>query len=182
MLERDCIDEIAEAAKAIAGGDSDAFDKKWKRSRKVPSLLRVSLGIAYLAGSGGSRSGKNWGMAGGVDPSTARRDHSTSVEVLEVALPVVLAHLAGALRVEPDLAEVSNQLQKANATIERLEGEKAQRSSELEQAQRHMVQLFNRLKPEHEANLRERHEKVIGIRRGLRPISGSGPGDGLDGA
>lgn len=105
--------------------------------------------------------------------SAAYRDHGDLMTRLKDVLPALVHAQLDAVRREVNVTQLAADLERANNTVAEERARREAAEKELQQVASYARELHWQLKPEYEAALRERTEKV----RPLRPVPSTEPAE-----
>lgn len=160
----DAIGRLLSAAARVKGGDR--LTTELLTEEQVPVPVRLLVAAAALAGADQPLTKKSITEAAPAARSAVYREHKDLLDALQDLLPsLVAAQLQPVVR-EVTVAEVTRQLELANATVEEERKLRDQAEADLAQVVAYARELHWRLKPEYDDMVRERAAKV----RPLRPV------------
>ena len=156
------IAKLLKAAERVSAGES--LTPELLAELGVPVDLRLLVAATALAAADQPVTKVSITAAAPAARSAAYRDHGPLMDRLKEALPALVQEQLGAVRREVSVSQLSAALEKAHETIavERARREAAE--LELAHAVNYARELHWLLKPEYEAALRERKEKVRPLR------------------
>jgi hypothetical protein len=163
-MSQDATDALLRVAGRIAAGED--LTSELMNAEGVPVPLRLVLAAATLTAADLPVNKKSITTAAPAARSATYRDHAELLEQAKTLLPALVQAQLSLVGARVTAVQLGAQLEEANKIIS---AERA-RCEEAEQQLQHVTsyarELHWQLRPEHEAALREREQKV----RPLRPI------------
>ena len=168
----DDIDALIRVARRVAEGEALSTDLMGEEG--VPVDLRLVVAAVALTAADRPVNKKSITTSAPAARSATSRDHAELLEAVKEVLPALVQAQLGLAGVSVTAAELGRQLEEANRVIrdERVRREEAEKR--LEHVSSYARELHWQLKPEREAMLQERAEKV----RPLRGLPKLGPEEG----
>lgn len=164
MSADDGIDALIRAARRVSDGEPLTGDLL--TAEKVPARLRLVLAAVALTAADLPTSKRAIVDAAPAAWSATYRNHAALLQDIKVLVPGLVAaqlELPGAM---PTSADLRLQLDQANASVRRERKRVDDLEEELRQLREYALQLHRKIKPEYDAMMAERTEKV----RQLRPV------------
>lgn len=158
----DDLDALIGVARRVAEGE--ALTTELMGEEGVPTALRLVVAAVALTAADQSVNKKALTTAAPAARSASYRDHAELLENVKTFLPALVQAQLGLVGVEVTAAGLSQQLENANRIIreERVRREDAER--QLAHVLAYARELHWHLRPERDAILRERQEKVRPLR------------------
>jgi hypothetical protein len=169
MTTGDGIDALLRAARRVADGEPLTGDLLTQEG--VPARLRLVLAAVALTAADLPTSKRAIVDAAPAAWSATYRNHSALLDDVKTLMPSLVAAQLEALGAMPTSADLRTQLDQANASVDRERKRVQHLEEELRQLREYALQLHRKLKPEYDAMMAERRQKV----RQLRPVSDDGP-------
>lgn len=163
------IAKLLEAAARVQAGE--VLTTELLADAGVPVDLRLLVAATALAAADQPVTKLSMTMAAPAARSAAYRDHSDLMSKLKDVLPTLVHAQLDSVRREISVTQLTADLEKANNTIAEERARREAAELELEHVANYARELHWLLKPEYEAALRERTEKV----RPLRPVPAPDP-------
>lgn len=164
MSTGDGIDALLRAARRVADGEPLTGDLL--AEEKVPARLRLLLAAAVLTAADLPTSKRAIVDAAPAAWSATYRNHAALLDDIKAFVPGLIAAQLQPLAAMPTSADLRRQLDQANASVTRERKYVEQLEEELGQLREYALRLHRKLKPEYDAMMAERAEKV----RQLRPV------------
>lgn len=158
------IAKLLDAAARVQAGE--ALTTELLADAGVPVDLRLLVAATALAAADQPVTKLSMTTSAPAARSAAYRDHSDLMAKLKDLIPVLVHAQLESVRREVSVTQLAADLEKANNTIAEERARREAAELELESATNYARELHWQLKPEYEAALRERTEKV----RPLRPV------------
>lgn len=161
-MSDDGIAALIRVAERVAGGEPLTIELMGDEG--VPVALRLVIASVALTAADLPVSKTSITSIAPATRSATYRDHAELLEAAKVALPPLVAaqlQLAGS---KPTAADLAAKLEDANKTIARERALRVELQAQVEQVASYARELHWKLKPEYEAVLRERQEKVTPLR------------------
>lgn len=165
------IAKLLEAAARVQAGE--ALTTELLADAGVPVDLRLVVAATALAAADQPLTKLSMTTSAPAARSAAYRDHSDLMTKLRDLIPALVHAQLESVRREVSVTRLAADLEKANNTIAEERTRREAAELELESAANYARELHWLLKPEYEAALRERTEKV----RPLRPVSAPDAGE-----
>jgi hypothetical protein len=158
------IAKLLDAAARVRAGE--ALTTELLADAGVPVDLRLLVAATALAAADQPVTKLSMTTSAPAARSAAYRDHSDLMAKLKDLLPALVHAQLDSVRREVSVTQLAADLERANNTIAEERARREAAELELEQVANYARELHWLLKPEYEAALRERTEKV----RPLRPV------------
>jgi len=154
----DDLDALIRVARRV--GDGEPLTTELMGEEGVPTSLRLLVAAVALTAADQPVNKKALTTAAPAARSASYRDHAELLESLKVHMPALVQAQLGLVGVEVTAAVLGQQLENANRIIreERVRREEAEQ--QLAHALAYARELHWHLRPERDAILRERQEKV----------------------
>lgn len=163
------IAKLLDAAARVQAGE--ALTTELLADAGVPVDLRLLVAATALAAADQPVTKLSMTTSAPAARSAAYRDHSDLMAKLKDLMPALVHAQLESVRREVSATQLAADLEKANNTIAEERARREAAELELESAANYARELHWLLKPEYEAALRERTEKV----RPLRPVPAADP-------
>lgn len=164
MSADDGIDALIRAARRVS--DGEPLTGGLLTAEKVPARLRLVLAAVALTAADLPTSKRAIVDAAPAAWSATYRNHAALLQDIKVLVPGLVAAQLELLGAMPTSADLRLQLDQANASVGRERKRVDYLEEELRQLREYALQLHRKIKPEYDAMMVERTEKV----RQLRPV------------
>lgn len=154
--------KLLDAAERVSAGES--LTSELLADSGVPVDLRLLVAAAALAAADQPVTKVSMTTAAPAARSAAYRDHGPLMDRLKAVLPALVQAQLGTVRREVSVLQLSADLEKAHQIIAEERARREVAELELAHAVNYARELHWQLKPEYEAALREREEKVRPLR------------------
>lgn len=163
-MSDDGIDALLRAARRVAAGE--ALNGDLLTEEKVPARLRLVLAATALVAADKPASKRAIVEAAPAAWSATNRNHAELLDDIKNFLPDLVASQLALAGTAPTATALRQQLDEANASIDRERKRRQDLEQQLHQLRQYAMELHRRLKPEFDAVMRERAEKV----RTIHPV------------
>jgi chromosome condensin MukBEF ATPase and DNA-binding subunit MukB len=163
-MSDDGIEALLRAARRVAAGEVLSSDLL--NDEKVPARLRLVLAATALVAADKPASKRAIVHAAPASWSAVYRNHAELLDDIKKFLPELVASQLALAGSAPTATALRQQLDEANASINRERKRRQEIEQQLHQVRQYAMELHRRLKPEFDAAVRERAEKV----RSIHPV------------
>lgn len=159
----DGIEALIRVSRRVSEGEALTTDLMGEEG--VPVDLRLVVAAVALTAADRPVNKKSIATSAPAARSATYRDHSELLEAVKEILPVLVHAQLSLAGVSVTAAELGHQLEEANRIIRKERMRREEAEVRLEHISAYARELHWQLKPEREAALRERGEKVRPLRR-----------------